>query len=391
MRPAIVVIAYNRIEPMKRLLKSVEAAEYPFATDVNLVISIDRAKDGSNEDVVKAANDFVWSHGEKQIIYREENYGLKRHVLTCGDLSETYGSVILLEDDLYVSPSFYRFALEALTFVSEDNRIGGVSLYNHRFNVHVREPFEAIDDCSDNWYFQFASSWGQAFTAGQWRSFKAWLEENDGRNLAAPDMPKNVSGWSDKSWLKYYIKYLIETDRYFLYPMISYTTNFAEEGTHASETVNDLQVPIAGVWPLTKSFNFRNLSDARNVYDAFFENVILKNKVNEYIKKDGKTDNMAAEIIIDLYGYKDINHKAGYLLSSRSLPYKRIKSFARSLRPIDANIFEDMCGEEFFLYDLCEPSSAPKVNKTAKLFYNYRAIKTKEMIRLIWQIIMKKL
>lgn len=397
MRPAIVVIAYNRIKSMQRLLKSIEAADYPFAADINLIISIDRAKDNSNEDVFKAAGEFVWSHGEKEVIYREENYGLKRHVLTCGDLSEKYGSIILLEDDLYVSPAFYRFALEALTFVSENDKIGGVSLYNHRLNVHVREPFEAIDDCSDNWYFQFASSWGQAFTAAQWSGFKAWFKDNDGRGLSATNMPRNVSGWSDKSWLKYYIKYLIETDRYFLYPTVSYTTNFAEEGTHAKEAVNDLQVPLAGLCPSAKSFSFRTLSDARNVYDAFFENVSLKEKVAKLVVNEVHRDDFdaaleaAEKVLIDLYGYKEIDSTAEYLLSSKSLPYRQIKSYARALRPIDANIFEEIGGEDFFLYDLRTPSTAPKISNTAKLFYNYRAIKTKEMIKLISQIIKKKI
>lgn len=408
MRPSIVVIAYNRIDSMKRLLASVEAADYPVDESIRLVISIDRAKDNSNAEVFEAAEDFVWSHGEKQVIFREENYGLKKHVLTCGDYSSEYGSVILLEDDLYVSPAYYTYACAALAYTAENQRIGGVSLYNHRLNVHVREPFEAINDASDNWYFQFASSWGQAFTADQWGGFRAWLKENDGKDLVDVKMPANVSGWSDKSWLKYYIKYLIETDRYFLYPTVSYTTNFAEEGTHATAPVNDLQVPLSGRRPEGLEFKFTDLQDAGNVYDAFFENVVLKEviaaRIPELLQKlsagtsqesshrDLSGEAVAAQqVLIDLYGYKHATEDTKYILSSKSLPYRYLAGYARKLRPLEANVLENLEGEDFFLYDLSVPAPAPKISPVSKLLYNYRAIKTRSMIEIIKYRLRKKL
>ncbi len=394
MRPAIVVIGYNRINSMKRLLAAVEAADYPVGEDIPLIISIDRAADGSNTDVKEYAEAFTWTHGVKIVVYREENYGLKKHVLTCGDYSKEYGSVILLEDDLYVSPAFYAYACAALDYTKENHRIGGISLYNHRLNVHVREPFEALNEACDNWYFQFASSWGQAFTADQWGGFRQWLTENDGKDLRAENMPANVSGWSDKSWLKYYIKYLIETDRYFLYPTVSYTTNFAEEGTHAAEASNDLQVPLSGRRPAGSAFVFRDLAEVTNVYDAFYEN----KKLNEVLNLQG--------VLVDLYGYKPVpkvetepdteesdgeHRQVRYMLSCKSLPYKQVKSYGRRLRPVDANIMQDIPGEDFFLYDLSAPAAAPRVSLVSKLLYNYRAIKAKDMMKILSHRIKGKL
>ena len=109
-RPAIVIIAYNRLDALKRLLVSVEAAVYPEGEPVPLVISIDRS---DSDAVVKTAEDFGYTHGEKIIIARKERLGLREHVLTCGDLTEKYGSIIVLEDDLFVSPMFYDYACAA--------------------------------------------------------------------------------------------------------------------------------------------------------------------------------------------------------------------------------------------------------------------------------------
>lgn len=394
MTPAIVVIAYNRIDSLKRLLSSLETAEYPQGVKIQLIISIDRQADDLNRDVFLTANEFEWHFGDKEVVYHEKNLGLKAHVLSCGDLSEKYGSVILLEDDLFVSPAFYSFACAALDFTEGKDKIGGVSLYNHRLNVHVREPFTAISDPYDNWYFQFAQSWGQAVSYEQWKGFKEWLKDNDGKDTSAVNVPENVSTWSEKSWLKYHIKYLIETDKYFLYPTISYTTNFSDEGTHAKEMVNDLQVPMSGRRG-NVPFRFAEIEETRSVYDAFFENVLLKDEMLEIIGDESESEESGGvsrdEISIDLYGYKVFPENVRFALSSQALPNKRIVGFARRLRPIDENIFLKLEGNDFYLYDLKKSAEEPKMNAVGKLLYNYRAINAKSIISILKYRIRQKL
>ncbi len=391
---AIVIIAYNRPDSLKRLLASLAGANYPEKKSIPLIISIDQ---GDNAKVIEAADSFIWEHGEKSVICRKVNLGLKQHVLLCGDYAQTYEGVIMLEDDLYVSPSFYTYAFAALEFAEGQDDIGGISLYNHLLNVHVREPFEAVREDYDNWYFQFASSWGQAFGRVQWSRFREWLKNHDGKPLASYDMPENVSSWSDKSWLKYYIKYLIETNKYFMYPYISLTTNFSEEGAHAREAVTDLQVPLAGKTDSSREYHFCKLHETSAVYDAFFENVclkkhvaeqlagIIKNAGNEYGKE--KTD----FVEVDLYGYRPKMPGMRYFLTSRSLPYKLLKSYGRSLRPMDANIFEEMSGNDFYLYDTGEQGSAPKTEDARKYLYHYKALKMKAIRSVLSYRIRRKL
>ena len=182
-RPAIVAIGYDRPQALQRLLSSIESARY--AEDIHpvLVISIDNS---GRDDVIEVARRFEYTHGEKVIMARPERMGLRSHVLSCGDLTEKYGSIIVLEDDIFVSPQFYSYACAALDHAEKDDRIGAVSLYDHRFNVHRRESFGAIDDGYDNYYLQLASSWGQAYTKKQWDDFKEWYEKNKDRDLAGP-------------------------------------------------------------------------------------------------------------------------------------------------------------------------------------------------------------
>ena len=363
--PAIVIIAYNRADSLKRLLSSVKAADFPKDNPVALVISIDK---GDNPEVAVAAREFEWTYGEKRIVEHKERLGLKRHVLECSGYSLEYGSAILLEDDLYVAPDFYEFARKALEFSDSDERIAGVSLYNHRLNVHAREPFEAIDDGFDNWYFRFASSWGQAYTAKQWKAFAAWMEKND--TTPFPDsVPENVRSWGESSWLKYFIRYVVEKDLFFLYPRVSRTTNFSEAGTHRMGQVADLQVPL-GRAPVSGEYRFSTTEESGSKYDAYFENRDLE-------------DIFDRPAVVDLYGKKPVPEDGGYFLSCRRLPFRVVKSFGRLLRPIDANIFGDIEGEAFFLYDTSVSGKPPAIKDSDRLLYNYRAYKVKHGLSIL--------
>ena len=367
-RIAIVVIAYNRGEALLRLLDSLANAYYPEELSVPLIISVD--KSDSNE-VADIANDYVWLHGDKSVRLQEMNLGLREHVLKCGDIALEYDGIIMLEDDLYVSPSFYMYALAALNYSRNDARICGVSLYNHRLNVHAREPFEAIDDGFDNYYMQLASSWGQAFLPDMWTGFRSWYELNKDKDIGAADVPLNISSWSDRSWLKYFIKYLIDNDGYFLYPRVSFTTNFGDEGTHAAAGVNDLQVPLAGVRKYGRmDLHFSDIDGSGSVYDAYFENLRLEGMLPESVRN---------EVTVDLYGQKQAEGYKRYVLSSVSLPYRILETFGRRMRPLDANIYYKTEGSDFFLYDTQKSGQAPVVDETSKYLYNYRALKAREM------------
>ena len=398
--PAIVVIAYDRPEALKRLLCSIENAEYADDVSPVLIISIDKS---DSDDVINVAKEFKYSHGEKVIMARSERMGLRAHVLACGDLTEEYDSIIVLEDDLFVASDFYGYACAALDFCDGDDRIGAISLYDHRFNVHKRESFCAIDDGFDNYYLQLASSWGQAYSKKHWTAFKSWYAQNSDRDLSDPFVPENVTGWSDRSWLKYYIVYLIETNRYCLYPRVSLTTNFGDVGSHADKSDTDLQVPLSGM--THRRYDFSTLECSQAVYDSFFEPVgyYEDGKIHLGKLKPAQGDGLC-NLIVDLYGAKPVQkmigssqkdpgkNAVGYVLSSAYLPYKVLNSFGRQMRPVDANIKYNVCGKDFFLYDVNSPADPPPKGKEAlRFFYEYRGISAARMIDMIKYRIFEKM
>ena len=355
----IIIIAYNRPKSLSRLLDSLSKANYPFI-DIPLIISID--KGDNNQSVLRIGEDFQWRHGKKTVIYLENNLGLRKHVLQCGNMVLQYGSIIILEDDLYVSPCFYEYSVKALNFSKNKHYIGGVSLYNHQLNVHVKQNFQALDDGYDNWYFQFASSWGQAYTKTQWSDFIAWYKLQ-GRLEAETTVPKNVTNWSDKSWLKYNIAYLIKENKYFIYPKISLTTNFSDKGTHAGKDSTAYQVSILNRQKQV-DFRFSELNESLAVYDAFFENTKLSSVLGL----------RPSDIIIDLYGYK-AQFDRNFVLTSKIFNFKVLKTYGRCLKPLDNNIFRQIEGKDFFLYDTTKvEGNHHKNNRLRKITYNIKFI-----------------
>jgi len=361
MKPAIVVVAYNRVKALQRLLDSLKNADYSGFSDITLIISIDKS---DNSEVSEAAEAFSWGQGEKRVVTHPERLGLKKHILGLGDLTKEFGSIIMLEDDLLVSPFFYHYSCAALNKVSGDSKVAGVSLYSHKFNVFARLPFDAADDGYDNFYFRFPSSWGQAWTGEEWSSFRSWLDEHDGEDLHGNGMPAPAAEWGSSSWLKYALKYAIEEDKTWFYPRTSYTTNFFDEGEHTNEAVTDLQVPLS--LGLKREYCFSLYEESGSKYDPYFENDALPFQS-------------------DIYGLKrrDKALKDGCFYSSEILPFKIRESFGLSLRPVDSNILFRIPGEGIFLYDPSEKTETRHKESARLEKYFYPGMNRRKIMKLI--------
>jgi len=373
----IVVVAFNRSESLSRILNSLDNADYKDIKEIPLFISIDYAND--NQNILDIANNFNWKYGEKKVLYQQTNLGLRKHILKCGSLVSKFDSIIVLEDDLLVSPFFYSYALAALTFCEEKEYIGGVSLYNHQLNVQTNTNFLPIDDGYDNWYFQFASSWGQAWTRTQWQGFTKWYE-SQGTLKDNPQIPKNVTSWSDKSWLKYYIAYLIEKNKFFLYPKVSFTTNFCEVGTHNNKENTAFQVPLN--FGIQNEFCFSTKDESNSIYDSFYENINLSN----YLEIESK------DLCTCLYNYKPLDNKNKFLLTSQILNYKIISSYGCSLKPIDSNIIANIQGDDIFLYNTTLSEKNKHItNRFKQLTYNFKILSHKDSFYFFYKITVNRI
>lgn len=354
----ITIIGYKNVEGVSRLLSSLDRVV--FDEEVMLIFSIDHS---GVRNVEELAEEYQWVHGEKVVIAYEQNLGLKKHILKCGDYIEQYSldAMAVLEDDIYVSPEFFHYMKETVLWFSNNPQIAGISLYKHEYNIFAKHPFIDYDDGGDVFFMQYAMSWGQIWLKKQWNDFKEWYEADQWKNMDPDKIPANVLRW-DKSWLKYHIMYCIDKDKYFVFPRKSLTTNFTDPGIHNKRSNTSMQVPLnqkqVGGW------HFLDLNETKAVYDAFFENVGLKAFLN------------LEDVEVDLYGVKSVDKRKKYLLTRKILPYVVEKSWGMALRPIEANIFGKIDGKDIFLYNTTLPAEKkPKVDmKMRMLEYDLKGI-----------------
>lgn len=337
-KPAIVVVAYNRCESLNRLLDSIGNARF-LSNDVPLVISIDYSN--VNEKILEIANAFEWKYGEKRIINHSSNLGLRKHILKCGDLSKEFGAVIILEDDLVVAPDFYNYVCCAQDYYKNDENIAGVSLYSHEWNGYVRKPFEPIAGNGDVYFGQFSITWGQSWTWKQWNLFKSWYSEHQ-ELKKQNNMPDNIWKWSVHSWGKYFVYYILEKNKFYVIPYKSMTTCFSEEGVHTGNMLLDNQVAL---FMGNKKYEFPKFEEGMH-YDIYFENMDLVDTLNSDVFDK---ENMC----IDLYAKKEIqSEKVKYLLSTRKMEAPIIKKFGLQMRPWELNVIYNIKGEGIYLYQL---------------------------------------
>ena len=336
-KPTIVVVAYRRLDTLSRLLESVNNGYYS-SNDVRLIISIDYHKE--NQDVINYSEGYNWLHGEKIVVKHDANLGLRKHIIECGDYALKYDSIIILEDDEVVAPNFYEYARLAQDYYADEERVAGVSLYSHEWNIYAGKKFQPIKKTGDVFFGQFSCTWGQSWTSSQWSLFKEWYANND-EIIVDEKLPSPIYAWKE-SWGKYFIRYLVETDRYYVLPYHAYSTVYGVPGVHSKHVELDVQVSLnQGM----DSPRFTRFDDGSH-YDSFFEN-------KDLVEVISKRYNISPdEICIDIYGSNRKEYfNRRYILTTKKLNYKVIDSFELNSRPQEMSVITNSQGNSVMLYD----------------------------------------
>ncbi len=376
-KPAIVAVGYNRPDGMRRLLDSIGKAKFD-VSDIPLIVSIDESD--RSDEVEQAAQSFKWEHGSLEIRRFPERQGLRKHIVQCGDYSEKYGGVIILEDDLVVAEDFYTYTCQAHEKYSGDERICGVSLYSHQVNQFSHIPFTVVQNGFDVYLGDMVVTWGQSWTSSQWKKFKAWyFDHEDKLPPLNPKMPKDISSWT-RSWGRYFASYIVENGLSYIYPYVSRTTCFADYGEHnkAKTPVTFVQVPLMNGCP--GQYRFGEYEELVH-YDAFHEFVLGE--------KHSVCNIPGNEICMDLNQLKTETLGKKYVVTGSKLPYRKIASFGLSLRPISMNVTEELPGDQIHLYKLDDGTELirPWGKRRDELKLDIRRIKY-EYRDAAWQILL---
>lgn len=175
----ILLFVYNRPLHTRRCVESLLANS--LASESEIFIYADGAKDELSQADVDAVREYVRSiQGFRQvtIVEREENWGLARNVID-GVTAQvnSYGKVIVVEDDLVVAPHFLRFMNDALLVYKDEPKVGHIQACD----------FTQDPSLPDTFLIKFTGSWGWATWDRAWRYFnpngRELLREMEQRKL----------------------------------------------------------------------------------------------------------------------------------------------------------------------------------------------------------------
>ena len=247
----VILFVYNRLHTARAAIESLQNS--PLAAHTRLVIYSDGSRGDIDAVQVQRVRKYIHSirgFASVQIVESEENKGLAASIIRgVGECLQTYGSVIVIEDDLLVSNNFLAFMNSALTFYQKDPQVLSIAGYT-----------APVKNSSRDVYFTLrASSWGWATWRDRWigidwqaddiytflKNRKATREFNRmGSDLT--QMLKQYHRGRINSWAIRWVYHQFKNQLYTVYPTISKVRNIGigPDATHTKEIFDRFHTPL---------------------------------------------------------------------------------------------------------------------------------------------------
>lgn len=238
----IALFTYNRADKTQRVLESLmQNAE---AKDSDLFIFSDGPKNEKAVEGVKANREYIHQVQESSrefnwfkevtLIEREKNWGLANSLIAgITEVINKYGRVIVVEDDLILSPYFLKFMNDGLEKYQNEERVGAISAYVPAFDNNLPETY----------FLRFFHCWGWATWKRGWEvlnidsksllrklRFKKTEFDVGGSVGAYGNLYCQKVGLVDSWWVRLYASFFL-AGKLTLYPKNSLAANGGMDGT----------------------------------------------------------------------------------------------------------------------------------------------------------------
>ena len=166
--PPLLLFVYNRPKHTERILQNL--LQQPEITNTPIYIWSDGAKSADDQQAVEEVRALCRQFPKAQLHCQPTNRGLAHNIVEgVTNLLQTHDRVIVLEDDLILSPYFLRWMNDALSLYASEKRIA---------HLHAG-TFYTSPKLRNNHPLYFAGSWGWATWQDRWQE----LWEPDGKQL----------------------------------------------------------------------------------------------------------------------------------------------------------------------------------------------------------------
>ena len=294
----LAVFAYNRPRHLSKTLHALSKCRR--IQECLVFIYCDGSNNPKHDDLVEETRIVAKKYAKMMgwlVVERSVNLGCDQSIINeVTKLCKDFGRVIVIEDDIYVSPAFISFMLESLDHY-ENNvnvyQIAGFSYSNNRLSS------------GDSFFIPLTNSWGWATWERAWKSFKINYEQannlllnkkfchNFDLNGSYPYshmLQDDISRIENKWDIWWYFSVFLNRGLV-LYPVSSivYNIGFDSSGLHCgNENFNAISIKELENFDGRNSFTFPNLvqidHSAFNSYQISINLTLNNKKINNSIR-----------------------------------------------------------------------------------------------------------
>ncbi|KAL4228460.1 hypothetical protein ACF0H5_011507 [Mactra antiquata] len=271
----IICMVLDRTKSLKRLLDSLNEAVYD-KDEILLSVWIDRNKAGMYDyKTYQAANTFIFKHGDYKVNIHKQHVGLYGQWLKTYDFKDSYSKaamVVFLEDDITVSPFFYKYLKIVHSKYDSQSDVNGYALQGTT-TKHASGSSDDLQGPKGQPVFKYPTlgTWGFSPNMPNWEKFLIWYDEKSRNKSFHPYVPFHKSTeWykahekentADRMWSIWHVYYAWLNKEYTIYSNFpnhqGLTTNWQEDGLHFTGAVGTMSNPLLTIW----TFSYDMLPD----------------------------------------------------------------------------------------------------------------------------------
>lgn len=252
----VVLFVYNRLDHTTNVIDSLR--KNLLADQTDLYVFSDAAKSEKALEQVNAVREYIrktdWRNSFQSVtvVEAEQNKGLAKSIIGgVTEILQNYGKVIVVEDDLVLSPYFLKYMNGALDYYKDAPEVWSISGYSFPMKSLKKYPHDVF-------YSYRGTSWGWATWLDRWvktdwevKDYQDFIQSKERQkhfNLGGADLTGMLGLQMEgkiNSWAVRWVYTQSNLNMYTVYPKNSYILNEGCDGTGTnSGTHSELETDI---------------------------------------------------------------------------------------------------------------------------------------------------
>ena len=244
----IALFVYNRPEILKKSIYSLKKNK--LVEKSMIYIFSDGAKKNSKDKIlvneVRKIINNTKNLNIKKVIFHKNNIGLKRNIISgINFVLKKNKKIIVLEDDIYLSPNFLKYMNRSLDFIKKEKNIWHVSAWNYPIKLKKK-------NLNDVFLWQNMNCWGWGTHRKYWKKInldsKFFIKNLSKKNISDFNLNNTLNNWSQlqrnykkkiNTWAIFWNATIFWNNAFCLNPARSYTVNigFESDSTHTKKKI----------------------------------------------------------------------------------------------------------------------------------------------------------